>query len=551
MPRNRAVTDGEQPLGHPLSWIRAERGWTYQDVVDIVARRVGNMSARREKAWRWEHRGVVPDLETQQALASELGVPHALLSSSPWPGWLPAGDRTTARVAWTPQDCVAALDATAGAALHDRRGFMVAGAGSAAAAAQRWLALAPLAWPTPATVPTPATTPVPPLVAVSGPASGSVPGPVSGPASGSVPGPVSGSVSGPVSGPVPVPVSVPAQRTGPSPVPGAPAPDCVPTVPTVLPAVLAALEERVPALRRMEAALGGGPVRAVADAELRLVTDLLARGPAARPGPAAAELPARRLFALAGELACLAGRACYDTGHEAAAERYLSAALSAAHAAGDRPLGARVLAAISLQCLSAGRPQEALAVARAARAGLAREAAGDGRASSAPASEDVPASVRHASALLMARQARAHAVLGQADVSRRLLAAAGAILTPDARGNAGHRADYCAEAAACELALGRAAAADHWLRRTLAALPESRARDRAGTLVLRAVAALDQGAVERARTLAIDAGRAVEGIDSPRVHRALEALWERLHGRSERQGGGREAPGRDLAMTAP
>lgn len=532
MPRNRALTDGEQPLGHPLSWIRAERGWTYQDVVDLVARRVGNMSARREKAWRWEHRGVVPDLETQQALASELGVPHALLSASPWPGWLPVGDRTTARVAWTPQDCVAALDATAGAALHDRRGFVVAGAGSAAAAAQRWLALAPLEWPAPSTVP-PATAPAPLLVPVAGP----------------VPGPVGPVPAGPVPvGPVPVaaPVSVPSQRTGPATAPTAPdAP--------VPQAVLTALEERVPALRRMEAALGGGPVRAVADAELRLVTDLLARGPAARPGTAAAGLPARRLFAIAGELACLAGRACFDTRHEAAAERYLSAALSAAHAAGDRQLGARVLAAMSLLCLSAGRPQEALAVARAARAGLVREAAGNGivtQPAMTATDGDVPASVRHASALLMARQARAHAALGQADVSRRLLAAAGAVLTPDARGNAEHRADYCAEAAACELALGRAAAADHWLRRTLTALPEGRARDRAGTLVLRAVAALDQGAVERARGLAAEAGRAVEGIDSPRVHRGLESLWERLHGRPERHGGGRETPGRDLAMTA-
>lgn len=533
MPGNRAVTDGEQPLGHPLSCIRAERGWTYQDVVDIVARRVGNMSARREKAWRWEHRGVVPDLETQQALASELGVPHALLSSSPWPAWLPVGDRTAARVAWTPQDCVAALDATAGTALHDRRGFVVAGAGSAAAAAQRWLALAPLSWPRPATVPAPATvaSPAPLLVPVSGPAPVPVPVPV----------PVS------VPAPVSVPVSVPSQRTGPAAVPDAPAAP----VPPALLAALAALEERVPALRRMEAALGGGPVRAVADAELRLVTDLLAKGPAARPGPAAAELPARRLFALAGELACLAGRACFDTGHDAAAERYFSAALSAAHAAADRPLGARVLAAMSLQCLSAGRPQEALAVARAARAGLAREAAGDGRAAApavttATATEEPAGSVRHSSALLMARQARAHAVLGQADVCQRLLAAAGAILTPDARSSADHRADYCAEAAACELALGRPAAADHWLRRTLAALPEGRARDRAGTLVLRAVAALDQGAADRARGLAGDAGRAVEGIDSP----GCTGPWPRCGSGCTAVPSGTAVAGRPLAGTS-
>ncbi|MDJ0341273.1 hypothetical protein QMK19_14540 [Streptomyces sp. H10-C2] len=543
MPGNGAVTGGEQPLSHPLSCIRAERGWTYQDVVDIVARRVGNMSARREKAWRWEHRGVVPDLETQQALASELGVPQAQLTTTPWPGWLPVGDRTAARVAWTPQDCVAALDATAGTALLDRRGFMVAGAGSAATAAQRWLALAPLSWPQPQPMTVPS--PVPSSESASPSASPSA----------------SVAVLAPVAVPAPAPFA--ASQSVPRPRGGSSAAHATPA----LLAAIGALEERVPALRRLEAALGGGPVRAAADAELRLVTDLLARRPTARLGPAdAAGLPARRLFTVAGELACLTGRACLDTGHEAAAERYFTAALSAAHAAGDRPLGARVLAAMSLQCLTAGRPQEALAIARAAREGLVREAAtGEGRAAGTStahgyaaderdadprAAGGLPADVLRSSALLMARQARAHAVLGQAGGCQRLLAAAGAILTPDTRSGADHRADYCAEAAACELALDRPAAADHWLRRTLSALPEGRARDRAGTLVLRAGAALDLGAVDRARELATEAGRAVEGIDSPRVRHALAALWERLHGRPVRQRGGREAPGRDLAMTA-
>jgi hypothetical protein len=38
---------------HPLSVVRAAHNWTYQDVVDIIARRHRNMAARREKAWKW------------------------------------------------------------------------------------------------------------------------------------------------------------------------------------------------------------------------------------------------------------------------------------------------------------------------------------------------------------------------------------------------------------------------------------------------------------------------------------------------------------------
>ena len=43
--------------------------------MNIIACRVGNMAARREKAWRWEQRGIVPDRDSQLALAAELGVP--------------------------------------------------------------------------------------------------------------------------------------------------------------------------------------------------------------------------------------------------------------------------------------------------------------------------------------------------------------------------------------------------------------------------------------------------------------------------------------------
>lgn len=77
---------------HPLSVVRAAKNWTYQDVVDVIARRHRNMAARREKAWKWEHWGVVPDLDSQLALAAELGVPEDQVRLGLWPQWLPDGD---------------------------------------------------------------------------------------------------------------------------------------------------------------------------------------------------------------------------------------------------------------------------------------------------------------------------------------------------------------------------------------------------------------------------------------------------------------------------
>lgn len=51
-----------RPVRHPLTWVRQERGWSLQDLVTLVAevaRAQGvNMAAGREKAWRWENRGV-------------------------------------------------------------------------------------------------------------------------------------------------------------------------------------------------------------------------------------------------------------------------------------------------------------------------------------------------------------------------------------------------------------------------------------------------------------------------------------------------------------
>ena len=76
-------------------------------------------------------------------------------------------------------------------------------------------------------------------------------------------------------------------------------------------------ERVVDARRRMDDEFGGGALYEAVTADLRLVTRLLSN--ATYP-----EALGQRLYAVAAELARLAGWACHDTGHEGAAQRYWS-----------------------------------------------------------------------------------------------------------------------------------------------------------------------------------------------------------------------------------
>lgn len=83
---------------HPLTIIRSQRGYTYIGLARAVARAarrfgVRGMAAERQKVWRWEHRGVVPDRISQLALAAELGVPADQVDIGQWPHWLGAAIR--------------------------------------------------------------------------------------------------------------------------------------------------------------------------------------------------------------------------------------------------------------------------------------------------------------------------------------------------------------------------------------------------------------------------------------------------------------------------
>jgi hypothetical protein len=426
---SRPVGDVGPPV-HPLSYLRHERGWTHQDLVEVIARRVGNSAARREKAWRWEHWRVKPDVESQLALAAELGVPAELVHQLGWPHWLPVGERIQLDAPWTAAGSLGALDSAAGAAMVDRRGFLVLAAGAAASVADEWVTVEP-------------------------------------------PG-LTGAVGGG------------RLDTG----------------------LVRCFEQRLPALRRLDATFGGRTVRGLVDSELRLVTDLLIKG-------SYSDTIGQRMFSVAAELGRIAGWTSFDAGYHAAAERYWVAALRAAHTAGDRGIGANILKCMSLQRIDTDQTGEALALARAARTG-----AGTG-----------PARVI---AMLAVREARAHAGCGHVGDCERLLAEAerlmGRLEQEPSPSWAAYfdEAEYSAQVARCYLVLGRHQTSDRWLSLSLSLQPDERSRDRATYQIWRAHSVLDMGDVEHACALVGQALPDVATAHSVRNRRRLAGIHHRL-----------------------
>lgn len=425
----RAPSPRSQLLVHPLSYVREQRSWTQQDLVNVIARRL-NTAARREKAWRWERWGVVPDEDTQLALADELGVDRQTVKALGWPHWLPTGPTISTATPWTFNGAVALLDDTAGPAVLDRRGFLIMHAGLAVAIAERWLAAEP-------------------------------------------------------------PRINAALQGG-----------------RVDADLLDCFEQRLPALRRMDASLGGGSVRSLVDAELRLVTDLLRHS-------SYSEASANRLLTVAAELGRIAGWASFDAGFHAAAERYWLAALHAAHSASDRAAGANILKCMSLQRVDTERPTEAFRLADAAWAGA----------------KNAPARVR---AMLTTRLARAHAVLGESVACERRLAEADTEMsraddqTSPAWASYFDHAEYSAQVAACYLLLQRHQASDQWLQQTLALQPAERSRDRATYLIWRADSVFNLGDIDHACALVAEAAPDVAASRSVRNHRRLLDIHGRL-----------------------
>ncbi|WP_125773100.1 helix-turn-helix domain-containing protein [Antribacter gilvus] len=153
-------------------------------------------------------------------------------------------------------------------------------------------------------------------------------------------------------------------------------------------------------LRVMDAGSGSGAVADLARAHLTLVARVLENSTYdAETG--------RQLAAVAADTAAQTGWFAFDAGRHEAAQRYLLAGLRAARASGDERLGAEALSYLAIHGYSNGHPRDAVVAAQAARQKV--------KGLQAPALE----------AMLLTRQARGHARLGEREATLRALGEAG------------------------------------------------------------------------------------------------------------------------------
>lgn len=510
---------------HPLAEVRRVHGWSYQDLARVIAehaRALGvPMAARREKVWRWEHWGVVPEADSQRALARALGIPFRELETRPWPRWLPARGRMPEGLPWTAEGARAALAAllesnaaeppvapVPSAAGGPRR----APAGDAdpadavdtvdealSEAAAEWAA-APPARPAGGAQES-SVEPFAPRVHPDGPPSAGAAtadadaGP---PQTVRRPAAVAGALDHPGPGPE-AGAGVPGTRP-----PGPRVPEQAGAPGTVDVAVLDWLESGVAGLRHLAGRFGGAAVLHRVDADLRVVADLLDLSREGRPART-------RLLCVAAELAGLGGWAAADAGRHAVARDYALTGLRLAHAAGDRTQAVALWSGICLDAVATGRGLDALAAAEAA----VRAAGG------------APPAVM---ALAASRLGRAHAALGAEGAFRRAaaeaerrLATAGAEPSPSGPvwPDAG---ELAAQRGLALLDLGLAAEAYPLLERGLASCAPHRVRERALYSAAAARARALTGDDDAARPLAREAARLSRHCPSRWLAAALEPL---------------------------
>lgn len=152
-------------------------------------------------------------------------------------------------------------------------------------------------------------------------------------------------------------------------------------------------------LRMMDAGAGSGSVADMARAHLALVLRALEHGNFD-------ESVGRRLAGVAADTAAQAGWYAFDADRHAAAQAYLLGSLRAAHTAQDARLGAGALSYLAIHAYANDRPRDAIVAAQAGR----QQVRGF----------DVP----HLEAVLLTRQARGHALLGEREAVRRALGTA-------------------------------------------------------------------------------------------------------------------------------
>lgn len=216
----------------------------------------------------------------------------------------------------------------------------------------------------------------------------------------------------------------------------------------------------------------------------------------------------RDLRVLAGELTEHAAWAAHDLRRHGDARRLWGEALTFANITGSPSLTSIVMAAMSLQAASHGAGREAVELAQAAQ----RVANAEGSA--------------RLLSLLASREARGHALAGDAQASGVALARAESLLEED--DGSGPEwlafwgpADFHCAVGSAHMDLGAARAAERAFRSAIAVTPEHYARNRALYGGYLAEAFIAQGAIEEAADAATSA---MSGVSSGRLRSKMLAL---------------------------
>lgn len=273
--------------------------------------------------------------------------------------------------------------------------------------------------------------------------------------------------------------------------------------------IVRAIERRLVELWSMDDAIGGGRCAELADADLRLVKELLQRGHHTEP-------IRRRLYSAAAGLCRSAGWGCFDADRHAAAGRYWSAGMRAAHLAGDGAEAAYLLSNMALQQNFAGNGRTAIGMLDGAREIIGQDGA-------------------HAvHAMLDAWQVRSHAVLGEKEQASRLLGQA------DERWDQRNpesdpdwvywmrRPSETIEVNMAMVTIGKAAETETRLHRWIAEDGQRYSRDTAFALTVIARAQLEAGQLDVALETARAAMAAHGDVESGRIADELSNFTERL-----------------------
>ncbi len=270
------------------------------------------------------------------------------------------------------------------------------------------------------------------------------------------------------------------------------------------------LHARVEELWRLDDVLGGGACFDAGVADLRLVATLIRHG---RYSSAVAA----RLYSLAAALARFSGWAAFDSGMEAAAQRFWHAGLRAAAAAGDADQGVYVLSNLALQAAYAGDGATTVALLDVAR-------------------RKVDPSARTVLAMLDCWAARGHAAAGNAKATAAVLNQADDLFDGRVPGDDPGwvywmpQPSLTAEAGTALLDIGDLQAAERSLTAGLSTLDGDSARDRNLYLVRLAEVQLRGGRLDEAAANARQAIDAAADIDSARVRARVAHLLDELPG---------------------